>query len=240
MCRLPWLMVVVVVLAASMPRVASAQAPERELVATISGKVLAGGLVTGLGWDGGTLIIQTAAMQKGEPKAHYFAVPGRGMELRALDGLPSAVESYWKKKASRKSPTGLGTIALVSGSKLPMYGIASQEKRFADAMDMGGSQISHEFRIRDLVIHRRRDTAPYDGEVWSWSPAEVNRVAYTDEKGDLWIANADGRNPERLLKGHFTLPAWSDDGRVLAFAERKGDGSKWEVSVVHLSERFRQ
>jgi len=27
---------------------------------------------------------------------------------------------------------------------------------------------------------------------------------------------------------------------VLAFAERKGDGSKWEVSVVHLSERFRQ
>lgn len=240
MGRAPWLMVIVVVLAASMPGISPAQAPDRELVATISGKLLAGGLVTGLAWDGGTLIIQTAAMEKGEPKAHYFAVPGRGMELRPLEGLPTAVEGYWKKKASRKSPTGLGTISLVTGSKLPMVGIASQEKRFADAMDMGGTQISQEFRIGDLVIHRRRDTAPYDGEVWSWSPAEVNRIAYVDEQGDLWIANADGRSPERLLKGHFTLPAWSDDGRVLAFAERKGDGSKWDVSIVHLPDRFRQ
>ena len=49
-----------------------------------------------------------------------------------------------------------------------------------------------------------------------------------------------GRNPERLLKGRFTLPAWSEDGRVLAFVERKNDGGKWEVSVVHLAERFRQ
>ena len=186
------------------------------------------------------MIIQTAALEKGQPKAHYFAVPGRGMELRALDALPPTVETYWKRKASRKSPTGLGTITLVSGSKLPMYGVASQEKRFADAMDMGGTQISHEFRIGTLVLHVRRDTAPYDGEIWSWSPAEVNRIAYVDEKGDLWIAKADGRDPERLLKGHFTLPAWSEDGRVLAVAERKGDGGKWEVSVIHLPERFRQ
>jgi hypothetical protein len=235
-----WLMAVVVGLSVCAPRLAAAQAPEKEVVATISGKMLAGGLVTGLGWDGATLVIQTAALEKGEPKAHYFMAPGRGMELRALDALPASVERYWTMKASRKSPTGLGTIILVSGSKLPMYGIASQEKRFADAMDMGGTQVSHEFRIGELVIHRRRDTAPYDGEVWSWSPADLNRIAYADEKGELWIATADGRNPERVLQGHFTLPAWSEDGRVLAFAERKGDGSKWEVSIVHLPERFRR
>jgi hypothetical protein len=233
-------MAIVAVLAWAAPRAAIAQAPEKEVVATISGKMLSGGVVTGLGWDGATLVIQTAALEKGEPKAHYFIAPGRGMELRTLDSLPPSVERYWKLKASRKSPTGLGTIVLVSGSKLPMYGIASQEKRFADAMDMGGTQISHEFRIGDLVIHRRRDTAPYDGEVWSWSPAELNRVAYTDEQGELWIATADGRGPERVLKGRFTLPAWSEDGRVLAFAERKGDGGKWEVSIVHLPERFRR
>jgi hypothetical protein len=220
--------------------IVAAQAPEKELVATISGKNLSGGTVTGLAWDGGTLIIQVAIIEKGEAKARYFAAPGRGMELRALDGLPVPVEAYWKRKASRRSPTGLGTITLASGSKLPMYGVASQEKRFADAMDMGGAQVTHELLIGDLVINRRRDTAPYDGEVWSWSPAEMNRVAYVDEKGDLWIAKADGRNPERLLGGHFTLPAWSEDGRVLAVAERKGDGGKWEIAVVHLPERFRQ
>jgi hypothetical protein len=219
---------------------AFAQAPEKELVATISGKQLSGGLVTGVAWDGGTLIIQVAAMEKGEPKARYFAVPGPGMELRALDAVPATVETYWRRKASRRSPSGIGSITLASGSKLPMYGVASQEKRFADAMDMGGTQVTHEFRIGTLVLHRRRDRAPYDGEVWSWSPVEANRVAYVDEKGDLWIARADGGSPERLLSGRFTLPAWSDDGRVLAFAERKGDGGKWEISIVHLPERFRQ
>jgi len=217
-----------------------AQAPDKELVATLTGKQLAGGLVTGLAWDGGTLIIQTAAIEKGEPKPRYYAVPGPGMELRRLDAVPASVETYWKRKANRRSPTGIGTIGLVSGSKLPMYGVASQDKRFRDAVDMGGTQVTHELRIGELVIHRRRDTAPYDGEVWSWSPAEVNRVAYVDEKGDLWVARASGASPERLLAGRFTLPAWSDDGRLIALAEKKGDGGKWEISVIHLRDRFRE
>jgi len=68
----------------------------------------------------------------------------------------------------------------------------------------------------------------------------LNRIAYVDGKGDLYVATAEGRNAERLLKGHFTLPAWSEDGRTLAFAERKDDGRKWEVSVVHLPAKHRQ
>jgi hypothetical protein len=219
---------------------AAGQAPERELVATISGKTLGHGLVTGLAWDGSVLIIQLAVVEKGEPKARYFAAPGKGMELRAVDAAPATVETYWKRKASRRSPTGMGTIVVAGGSKMPMYGIADQAKRLQDAQDMGGMLVTHEVRLGPLVLNRRTDTAPYDGEVWSWSPAELNRIAYTDEKGDLWVARADGAQPERLLKGRFTLPAWSEDGRVLAFAERKGDGSKWEIAVVHLPDRFRQ
>ena len=234
--RLP----VVAALVAMAASDAGAQPAEKQRVATISGKRLAGGLVTGLAWDGGTLIIQTAAVENGEPKAHYFAVAAPGVELRSLDALPASVEAYWKRKAARRSPTGLGAITFVSGSKLPMYGIASQEKRLADAWDMGGSQIQHEVRLGGLVLHRRSGAEPYDGEVWSWSPPELNRVAYVDDKGDIWVAGADGRSPELLLKGSFTLPAWSDDGRVLAIAERKGNGGAWEISVVYLPERFKR
>ena len=121
---------------------AGAQPAEKQRVATISGKRLAGGLVTGLAWDGGTLIIQTAAVENGEPKAHYFAVAAPGVELRSLDAVPASVENYWKKKGRpQESDRAWATITLVSGSKLPMYGIASQEKRLADAWDMGGAQI---------------------------------------------------------------------------------------------------
>ena len=31
---------------------------------------------------------------------------------------------------------------------------------------------------------RDRDVETYDGEVWSWSPAELNRIAYVDGNGD--------------------------------------------------------
>jgi hypothetical protein len=225
-----------VVLGASL--VLSGQAADKELVATITGPAMAGGIVTALAWDGGTLIIQTAAMENGAITARYFTVPGKRMEVRRLDAAPPGLGHYWKRKSSRTSPTGLGKIVAASDSKLPMYGIASTEKRLADAMDMGGAVITHEMRLGDLVLNRRRDVEPYDGEVWSWSPAELNRIAYVDEKGDLWIAGADGRGAERLLKGKFTLPAWSDDGRVLGFAESKNGGARWEISVIHLPEKY--
>lgn len=219
----------------------SAQAPDRELVASVTGPELAGGIVSGLAWDGGTLIIQTAAAGKGGAlTARYHVVAGRGMTLRPLPQPPPSVERYWKRKASRTSPTGLGTITIGGDSKMPMYGISSQEKRFSDAIDMGGIQTTHVVRVNDLVIHRRRDVEPYDGEVWSWSPAEINRVAYVDEKGDLWTAQADGRGAERLAKGHFTLPAWSEDGKVIAVAERKNGGRTWDVFVIHLPEKARR
>jgi len=221
------------------PPMATAQAPDKELVATVSGPVLAGGIVVGLVWDGGTLIIQTAAVVNGALSARYLTIPAPRMEVRPLATPPPSVARYWKMKSSRVSPTGLGKIVASTDSKLPMYGIASQEKRLADAMDLGGAQVVHELRIGDLLLHRRRDVEPYDGEVWSWSPPEINRVAYVDEKGDLWIAGADGRGAERVAKGHFTLPAWSDDGRTIAVAERKDNGAKWEVSVIHLPEKYR-
>jgi Tol biopolymer transport system component len=89
-------------------------------------------------------------------------------------------------------------------------------------------------------MHERDNTdEPYDGEVWSWSPAELNRITYVDGNGDLWVASADGRNPRRLLKGDFTLPAWSDDGKAIAVAEKKDGGRRWDISVVLLPQELR-
>jgi len=70
-------------------------------------------------------------------------------------------------------------------------------------------------------------------------PAELNRIAYVDGKGDLWVARADGGEPQRILRGDYTLPAWSDDGRAIAVAERKDGGRRWEISIAYLPEALR-
>jgi hypothetical protein len=219
-----------------------AQNPDKELVATIAGPMLRGGMVSELAWHEGVLIVQTVAMEAtGVMKAGYFTVPGHGMEVVASAHAPAGMARYWTLKSNRVSPTGLGRITDSNDAKMPMYGIGSQAQRFADAHEMGGTVQTYGLELHDLTIHARTSSVPpYDGEVWSWSPAELNRIAYVDGKGDLWIARADGRDAERMLKGDYTLPAWSEDGRALAIAERKDGGRRWEVSVLHLPEKYRR
>jgi hypothetical protein len=214
---------------------AAAQATaEKQLVFTITGDDLRGGVVSEVTWDGGTLMVQGVyAEAGGSLAAKYFVKAANTMTVEPRDNQSPASLSYWAMKSSRVSPTGLGRLSITTDTKLPQYGIASQERRFADSIDMGGTLSTHVVKLRDLKLLERTSPAPpYDGETWSWSPADLNRIAYVDGKGDLWVATADGRDPQRILRGNFLLPAWSEDGRAIAVAERKKD--KWEISVVHL------
>jgi hypothetical protein len=219
----------------------AAQAPvEKQIVFSITGEDLRGGVVSEITWDGGTLMIQGVfAQPTGELAARYFVKAADGMTVEPRGSQSVASLKYWTMKSSRFSPTGLGRITVSTDTKLPHYGIGSQERRFGEAVDMGGTISTHVIRLRDLqLLERRGPVPPYDGETWSWSPAELNRIAYVDGKGDLWVATADGRAARRILRGDFTLPAWSEDGRLIAVAERKKD--VWEISVVHLPRDIRQ
>lgn len=226
----------------AVPTVASAQKAEKQLVVTITAEQLKGGVVSEITWDAGTLVLQGVFAQPGgELTAQYFVKPADGMTLVPRADHTPASAKYWEVKSSPRSPTGLGTITLSKDAKMPMYGIASQEQRMYEASEMGGTQMTYTYRIGKLVLHERRSAVPpYDGETWSWSPSELNRVAYVDGKGDLWIAHADGRDPKKILGGNYTLPAWSDDGKLIAVAERKNNGRKWEISVITVPAEFRQ
>src|SRR5215208_3567015 len=99
------------VLGAALTAAASAQTLDKELVVTLSGPSMEGAIVSELLWDGGLLIIQSAHRQADDKLIpRYFAAPGPNMQLRRLAAMPPAAERYWKLKASRVSPTRLGTI----------------------------------------------------------------------------------------------------------------------------------
>ena len=220
---------------------AAGQAVEKQLVLSITAPDIDGGILSEITWDNGALFLQgVVANPDGSLSGRYLIVPASGTTMVKLKEQTPASMEYWNRKSRRSSPTGLGEIKLASDAKMPMYGIASLEKRMADAVDMGGTRTRSTVRLGRLLLHEREDgTDPYDGEVWSWSPAELNRIAYVDGKGDLWIASADGRDAKRVLKGNFTLPAWSDDGKAIAVAERKEGGRRWDISVVLLPESLR-
>ena len=217
------------------------QAVERQHVLSVAAADIDEGVLSEITWDNGALLLQgVVANPDGSLSGRYVVIPARGTTLAKLKEQTQASIEYWDRKSRRTSPTGLGTITLAVDSKMPMYGVASLENRMRDANDMGGMRKKSTLKVGRLLIHEREDGhEPYDGEVWSWSPAELNRIAYVDGKGDLWVATADGRNPQRLLKGNFILPAWSDDGKAIAVAERIDGGKKWDISVVLLPENLR-
>ena len=219
----------------------SGQTPvEKQVVFTISGEDLRGGVVSEVTWDGGMLMVQGVfADATGGLKARYFVKAADTMTVEPRAEQSAASLDYWASKSSRTSPTGLGRISVSTDTKMPQYGIGSEARRLGEAVDLGGTVSLHIVKLRDLTLLERTAPAPpYDGETWSWSPAELNRIAYVDGKGDLWVAMADGRDPRRILKGDYLLPAWSVDGTMIAVAERRKD--KWEISVVHLPPDLRK
>lgn len=228
-------------LLAAAAAVAADQAVERQHVLTIKAPDIDGGILAEITWDNDSLMLQgVVANPDGSLSGRYLLIPARSTKLEHRKEHTDASLEYWEKKSNRLSPTGLGSITTIADSKMPMYGISNLEKRMGDAHDMGGMRQKWTVRLGKLVLHERDDgRQPYDGEFWSWSPAELNRIAYVDGQGDLWIAAADGRNPRRLLKGNFTLPAWSDDGKTIALAEKKDGGRRWDISVVLVPLEFR-
>src|SRR5215203_1309425 len=217
------------------------QAVEKQHVLSITAPDIDGGVLSEITWDNGALLLQgVIANPDGSLSGRYVVVPAGGTALARLKEPTTASISYWDRKSRRTSPTGLGPITLGTDAKMPMYGVSSLEQRMGNASDRGGMQKKTTLKLGRLVLHEREDgREPYDGEVWSWSPAELNRIAYVDGHGDLWVARADGRDARRLLKGDFTLPAWSDDGKAIAVAERKDGGRRWDISVIALPESLR-
>jgi hypothetical protein len=223
------------------PRLSLAQPIEKQLVVSITQQEIDNGVVTQLAWDGGVLVLQgVVALPNGQLSDKYYVAPADGVQLKQLSGPTRQMLEYWQRKSRRVSPTGLGEVTVASDSRVPMTSPGGLEQTMSQASDMGGMHVRHSLKIGRLVIFERAGDPPYDGQIYSWSPPLLNRVAYTDAKGDLWVARADGRDATRLLKGNYTLPAWSDDGRVIAIAERQDGGKRWDVSVVHVPERHRK
>ena len=161
-------------------------------------------------------------------------IPAKGTTLARLKDQTDASIGYWEKKSKRLSPTGLGQISTRLDSKMPMYGIASLEQRMSDAADMGGMQQKTVVRLGKLVLHERderraRRTTAKSGRGRPRSSIASPTSTATGISGS---PPPTGATPRRLLKGDFTLPAWSDDGKAIAVAEKKDGGRRWDISVV--------
>ena len=169
-------------------------------------------------------------------------VPAPGLSRYTVAGVTTIIALLGTDDVARGIPEllshvyglreqGLGAWAYCGGYHLPpatLTGTVRGDLAFAEPLiGVGEVAISGPFVMREYWNRPEATEAVRHGE-W-FLTGDIGRM---DEDGDLWIAGVDGKNPQRVLKGNFLLPAWSDDGRQIAVAERKNSGRKWEISIV--------
>lgn len=133
--------------------VAAGQAVERQHVLTIKAPDIDGGILAEITWDNDALMLQgVVANPDGSLSGRYLLMPAKSTKLERRTEHTDASLQYWEKKSKRLSPTGIGAITSIADSKMPMYGIASLERRMGDANGMGGMRQKWIVRLSKLII----------------------------------------------------------------------------------------
>jgi hypothetical protein len=154
---------------------------------------------------------------------------------RATAAEPDWVDPYWRWK-SAKSFFGdpLMTINIdVRHTMLDNLNGTSENKAvylqpyisgeaLMRSKQSGGLRVTSTLLLRNRIIGQFVDEQIVPGYTFSWSPEDLRLIAFRSSNGRLVIMNGEGETQEVVGTNDVLLPAWSDDGRAIAFLERTG------------------
>jgi hypothetical protein len=217
------------------------------------------GDVARLAWapDGNTFYLQTVERDKTGrvlDVKHYLVSPVN-KSIKNVDAEPPWAAQYWAWKSGRTapgvasfkidiaereetfkataSPTG-GVMA--KGSPDPNTGTTLEE--VANAANQSQRLLIRELKVGSDPIGTWVNEPVIPGFTFSWAPTPLKFLAFAkrDRKdgGPIVVADQTGQRIELTGPKAAILPAWSDDGRRIAWLERK-DKRKFQLMIADIS-----
>ncbi|MBI3493832.1 MAG: hypothetical protein HY047_18950 [Acidobacteria bacterium] len=208
------------------------------------------GDLTRLTWaqDARQVYLQTVERDRaGNVKTmHHYVLTLDGKPPKGVDAEPPWSAAYWSWKSTQTAP-GLPTLKIdveqqqkrVSGTSIPMGGDLAR-----GGVDAGGSaggaatgfgtgdavsaalqsQMVNVFtlKLKGEVVGEFVNAPAMPGLTFGWAPAGSGLIAFSNPSGRLVIMDYEGRTQEVVASKAALLPAWSDDGRRLAYLEKTG------------------
>jgi hypothetical protein len=91
-------------------------------------------------------------------------------------------------------------------------------------------------RLKGTVVAQSVNKPMVPGATWGWAPAPLGGLAFVDAKKRLVLIDRAGKTLDVAGTTDVMLPAWSQDGKRIAFLQRKGR-KNFVLSVVELEAR---
>ena len=90
-------------------------------------------------------------------------------------------------------------------------------------------------KLKGEVIGEFVNAAAVPGLTYGWAPAGTGLIAFSNKDGRLAIMDEQGRKQEIASSKSTLLPAWTDDGKRIAYLERAGK-NKVVLKVVDVTQ----
>ena len=207
-----------------------------------------------LAWSPDAQQLYLAAMKrKGQTlEMTHWTIDVPSGALKKIDAAPAWADKYWDWKSAQSAPGAPAfKIALDTQKKneaataRPMGGAMAR-----GGVDTGGAGAAIEdvgnqpsqnvqivtMRLKGEIIGEWENAPIVPGLTFGWGPKGTNAIAFSAKNGHLVLMDDKGRKQEIETTKEARLPAWSDDGRQLAWAEKQ-DKKKYRIQVAGLTSR---
>jgi hypothetical protein len=218
------------------------------------------GQLAGLGWspDGREMYLQTVERdrQGAVKSAKHYVITLESKALKNVGDQPAWASQYWAWKSGQASPgspafkfaieerqetkratAAVGDLAKGGGGGGDgRGGIPGTSADEAGAIS-NQSQVVHiwTLKLKGTTIGEWLNEGVTPGTNFGWAPAPSKLIAFTKrEGGSLMLLDDQGRKQELTGAKVAVLPAWSADGRKLAWLEKK-DRKKFELTIADVS-----
>jgi hypothetical protein len=211
-----------------------------------------------LAWGpNGVLYVRVTELDRwgNERNRHFLVTPSEKAVLTPADGEPLWLAAYWAWKSAPIAP-GLPTVKLEIEQRrernriinAPSGGGLAGTASAALPGSTGGEGVSQgvaaaaansgytasvvTVRFKGQVVAEWADEAPQPGMRLGWAPAPMGLLAYVDTENRLTLTDREGRKLRVPGTTSVLLPAWSPDGKQIAFLQK--NKKKYAVMLVDV------
>jgi hypothetical protein len=211
-----------------------------------------------LAWssDGAEFYVQTIEHERsGNVKAvHHYILSKLSKSAKDVDAEPAWAATYWAWKSAQSSPASRAlsitidgprretkrATAAPTGGALAKGGTATPGAGTtlgdaASAADQSQVLVIYTLKLGNEVLGEWINEPVIPGLNFGWAPAPLQFLAFTKrDGGPIVIVDQGGKKQELAGAKTAILPAWSDDGKQIAWLERK-DRKKFVLTVASVS-----